>query len=358
MTSPDTKRCATMRDIAEALDVSVSAVSLALNNKPGIAPELREKVFETARRLGYPLDKLQERRASGAELGFLINREFLRGGDPQYARMLGEAQAEAEARGYHLMIGALTPQEARAGKLPQFFGNGVSGVIVDDGFDEAYVLKRLRERVPVVLFGYDFLDVHLDSVKAADLSGAAAAVRHLVRTGHRRIGLIWAVPQHSNMVRRRHGYLIALEQSGLETDPRLISEPAPVSTAENGYRAAMELVQREGVNLDAIFCVTDELATGCLKALQELGLAVPHDISVMGFDDMSWVCHLTPPLTTMHVPSLEMGRRAVQRLIDLVEAHRRGKSEEPVSIELPVRLVARESVAKRKKAAPAVAQSA
>lgn len=354
MSPSPTKRNVTMRDIAETLGISVSAVSLSLNNKPGVTDELRRRVVDEARRKGYPMNKLQERRSNGSDLGFLINREYLRGGDPVYARILSEAQAEAERRGYHLLIGALSPAEARAGKLPQFFNNGVSGVIVDDGFDEAYVLRTLHERAPVVLFGYDFIDASLDSVRSDDLSGAATAVRYLIEHGRRRIGLVWALPNHFNIIRRRHGYLIALEQAGIRLDPRLESAPAAISDADSGFRATQELLERTGGRLDAVFCVTDPLATGCLRAIHESGLTVPEDISVIGYDDMSWVCHLTPPLTTMHVPSVEMGQRAVQRLISLAESRRRGETEDPVAIQMPVHLVVRGSVSRKRRGAGAV----
>jgi len=354
-----TKKSVTMRQIAEALGVSVSAVSIAMNNGPGVTEDLRAKVIRVARDMGYDFGRLQKKRSVEVELGFLVNKEYLEKGDPRYARTLSAAQAEAERRGYHLLIGALSPEEAQNGKLPQFFSKTVRGVIIDGGFDERYVLDNLGNQVPVVLFGYDYLDVAVDSVRPDDFAGALIAVNYLLDAGRRNIGLVWALPGNSSNARRRQGYLFALEQAGIRLDPSFMSPGLPVNEPEAGAAAAMELIERHGDVLDAIFCVTDPLATGCLKAVADCGLQVPDDVSVIGFDDQSWVEHLTPPLTTMHVPAARIAQRATRRLIELVEARACGEEEDPIKIDVPVELVVRGSVAparERKERAVAVAR--
>ena len=337
----------TMRTIADELDVSVSAVSLALNNKPGIASDLREKILLVSREMGYDIEKINDKKTVKGDLGMLL-LHGKKGRDPFSIRALDEAQDEAEQRGFHLLLEAITEEEIERQKVPQFFKKNIQGVIVGSLISSEYVLNVLQKKVPVVIQAGDFSNLPIDSVKADDYMGALRAVNYLLETGHRRIGLIWAFAWHTSNMRRRLAYVAALEQAGIPYDPTIVSEPLSENESDAGYEATKKILAQSKEPPDAFFCVTDDLAAGCMKAIRESGLQIPEDISVIGFDNKEWSRHLHPALTTMNVPMNRMQRLAVKRLTELIESRAREEIERPHTIVLPVELVIRESIADRK----------
>jgi LacI family transcriptional regulator len=263
--------------------------------------------------------------------------------------MLHAAHEEAEKKGFHLIINSLSQDDIDRCAEPHFFKKTIRGILIAGYVEKPFILRLLKKNVPVVLLGYDIVDPPLDCVKADNLFGAYLAVKHLISKGHRRIGLIGGIPTHHSPLARMQGYKMALEQAGLPLIPEIMTQDLPISCDRMGYQATQNILESYGTEVDAFFCVTDNFATGCMKAIRDFGLEVPRDISVMGFDDMPWVEHLSPALSTMRIPTHEMGSVGTRRLIHLIEAKQQGEEKEsPQKIELPVQLVARESVAEAK----------
>lgn len=142
--------------------------------------------------------------------------------------------------------------------------------------------------------------------------------------------------------------MAALEQAGIPYDPSIVSAPLGENESDAGYEATKKILAQSKEQPDAFFCVTDDLAAGCMKAIRESGLQIPEDISIMGFDNKEWSRHLHPALTTMNVPMNRIQRLAVKRLTELIESRAREEIERPHTIVLPVELVIRESIADRK----------
>jgi len=334
-----------MREIADQLGISVSSVSLALNNKPGINDDLRKQVLETCDEMGYNVEKIVNKKQVGGNIGFLSKNDFLTRGESFYTRMLHEAHDEAEKKGFHLIINSLSQNDIDQCVEPHFFKKIIQGILIAGYIEKPFVLNLMRKNIPIVMLGYDIIDPPIDCVEADNFLGAFRAVNYLISQGHRKIGLIGGIPLHYSPLARMQGYKMALELAHLPLIPEIMVQDLPMSCDRMGYQATRQILESYGTEIDAFFCVTDHYATGCIKAIKDFGLEVPENISVMGFDNMHWVEHLTPSMTTVNIPTREMGRAGIKRLIHLIEnKHSSGEREHPQKILLPVDLVIRESV--------------
>ncbi|MCL5947278.1 MAG: GntR family transcriptional regulator [Chloroflexi bacterium] len=261
--------------------------------------------------------------------------------------MLRGAEAEAEARGYDLLVANSNhdPQQERA-RIERLRRRGVAGALVEptpgttltsyyqELVDRGYPLVMLDRRYPEL--GIDFIGV--DNVKATQ-----ELVAHLIARGHRRIayllGLEWPT---STAQERLHGYEQALHLAGLPRDPALVVRPAgapgdsltPAVTIAVRRVLALPAAQRP----TALCCLNDATALEALAVLRSDGLRVPEDIALTGFDDLPYAAHLEVPLTTVAQPREQLGSTGARLLIDRIEGRR---GAQPVTVRLPTRLLVR-----------------
>jgi LacI family transcriptional regulator len=174
-------------------------------------------------------------------------------------------------------------------------------------------------------------------VDVDNINGARKAVEYLINLGHRRIGIITnAPPQYTASAHRLEGYRRALLKHGLPLEEELVRYGD--FTEESGYAAMRELLDLASPPT-AVFVASDLVAFGALAAIRERGLAIPQDMAVVGFDDVRLARYITPPLTTVRLPAYELGARAVEMLIKMVE----GEELVETQVLLPTELVIRES---------------
>jgi DNA-binding LacI/PurR family transcriptional regulator len=176
----------------------------------------------------------------------------------------------------------------------------------------------------------------INSLQIDNRRGGLLATEHLIRHGHRRIGLLLAAADRPSIAERAEGFKAALGRHGLSSaaQPNVID--CGSLTFEDGYEKAHAILQRKR-RPSALFCVNDELAAGVLRAAHELGLKVPAELSVVGFDDITMSNYTDPPLTTVSVAKEHLGRRAMARLLELVEGTDSQVKHETVPVELVVR---------------------
>ncbi len=224
--------------------------------------------------------------------------------------------------------------------LERLMNGTTDGAIVllpEESSDE---LRRLQD------YGYPFvvadprqpLDEGIASVSASHLAGARAATDHLLRLGHRRIGVITGYRGWTATEERLEGHKAALATAGASFLPELVVEGQ--FNAESGYAAARQLLDLAD-RPTAIFALNDNMAAGALRAAAERGLSVPNELSIVGFDDTELARILAPRLTTVRQPLAELGRTAVSLLNRLIE----GQRIEALRVELSTRLIVRESTA-------------
>jgi LacI family transcriptional regulator len=335
-----------LADIARKSKVSVSTVSLVLRDKPGIPPETRERVLNAAKALGYrpkrfpkpgdpprPIGKLHS-------LGLVIKTEpdTPPTANPFYSQVLAGIEDACRRRKINLLYTTL-PVDANnlPTETPRLLAeNQVEGLLLVGAFVDETLAHMLAEKhLPVVLVdAYTRADQY-DAVLSDNLRGAYQAVQFLLERGHRAIGCVGSCPDaYPSLRERRQGYTQALLDHGVTTT--YFADCAV--NAEAALKAVSALLT-EQPDLTAIFGTNDEVAISAMRAAQAAGRRIPDDFAVVGFDDIDLAQHVTPPLTTMHVDKVGMGRLAVQLLANRIEFP---EAERVVSIICP-RLVKRGS---------------
>lgn len=331
----------TMNDVADLAGVSQTSVSLVLNNAPNanIPIETRERILRAVAELGYRPNALaQSLRTSRTQLLGFISDEIAT--TPFAGNVIKGAQNAAWAKGRVLLvINTEGSPELEASAIDRLLQHQVEGIIYAAMYHHSIRCPESLRHVPTILVDCYCDDRSLPSVVPNETQGGTAATGALLEHGHRRIGFINdsnLVPAHYG---RLEGYQQALHACGVAFERDLVIEQW--NSAEGGYQAASELLQRRG-RPTGIFCFSDRMAMGAYEAARELGLRVPQDISIVGFDNQELICSaLRPPLTTVALPHYEMGQWAITYL----ERRIGGDDEEPVQHVIDCSLVERESIA-------------
>jgi LacI family transcriptional regulator len=332
----------TMQDVAKAADVSVSTVSLALRGLARVDVETRTRILEVAKELGYPFERVAPKTQSG-NLGFLVHERQHRLPAAYYTYLHDGARRQALHSGCNIIFEELTDDDIENRRLPlSITAKKVDGVIIAGRLDTEYIQVLLRRTIPTVLLDTNIVNPPVNAVICDNLRAAEEAARHLLDLGHQRIGVIGGSSLTPGAVPRLEGYKLALLGAGVEIDQDLILTDVGESDIPHGYQAAKTLHERVEGNLTAVLCITHCLAFGVLRFFRDQGLAVPGQVSVMGFDDHVAGRDSEPPLTSMHIQKFMMGKEAAAKLIELLNS---GEESVPVKIVVPAELSLRESTA-------------
>jgi LacI family transcriptional regulator len=330
-----------LEDIARKAGVSRSTVSRVINDDPKVSAKTREHVWEVIRRENFTPNPaaraLVTRRTEiiGIVIPTVENIFFT--DNNYFTQILAGASQMARQNDYAMLLwlGELTEDEER---LRQSVSNNrlVDGVITASLTHDHPLFKRLLSlNTPLVMIDRPLEHddkisyVSVDNIRAAEL-----ATNHLISLGRRRIAHITGNLSIADAQDRLRGYKNALTQAGLPVDPDLIV-PAFFSR-QSGYDAMRQLLPRKP---DAIFAAGDTIAVGALQAAHEAGIRVPHDLAVVGFDDVDVAAQAFPPLTTVRQPVQGKGAAAAKLLIDLIQ----GRVQAPQHILLETELVIRQS---------------
>jgi LacI family transcriptional regulator len=326
---------ARLSDVARLAGVSPGLVSRVLNEDPSlrVRPETRERVLSAVDMLHYtPHASARALRNSRTGLlGFALHHV----NDPIYADMVETAQSAAAEHGYSIvMLNAddlSGPRETSRGLVR---GHRVDGLLVQAGYTEGSVgLRELVTEIPSVVFNADALP-GLRTLRPDDTEAAAVATRHLVDAGHKDIAFVGAPGASSD--RRYRGYREVLHE-------HCLPQPAPIvgTWDADGTRNAISRYIADGGTATALVVVTTTSALGVHAGVTSAGLVVPGDISIIGIQDTWFAPHLNPALTTVALPLAELGRQAVDILLDQIREPADG---ETVLAAPPPEIIERDSV--------------
>ncbi|MBW4606134.1 MAG: LacI family transcriptional regulator [Hassallia sp. WJT32-NPBG1] len=316
------KRRISIEDIARRAGVSHSTVSRALRDNPLISPEVREKIKRIAQEMNYVpnaiAQSLQNQRTN--TIGVVVTSIA----DPFFADVVEGIEQVAKSAGLSVMLSASHRDfEQEIAAIDNFHRRRVDGILVADSRISKQHTKQLRQiAVPTVLINSQTQEQSemFHSVEIDDRLGARLAVEHLVSLGHSCIGYLGVGDRSRSNQQRLEGYRMALTEAGLPpiTDWVAIGDEdyARRSDVATGQKMLSKLVT---AGVTGIFCYNDMVAVGALLACHELGISVPRDLSLVGFDGIALSCYVTPPLTTVSQPMLEIGCYAMQMLLDLLE---------------------------------------
>lgn len=305
----------TMRDVAAHAGVPLSAVSLVLNDKPGVSDRRRQAILDSIRATGYV--HAQRPRAQRTTTVGLVMEALSPAAskDGFMAQLVSGVEHGLRQRGLRMLLQLCRPGDDPLRELEELAPTGVAGVILANGgdVDESMVRRVLGSGLPVVLLE-NYVEASSDThaVTADNFTAGHLSTTHLLSLGHRRIGMLLGSPRYVSLRDRMHGYQAALLDAGIQPDPTLMP-PQISGESVKGYRQTLELLKLPDPPT-AIYAVSDKSAFGAYGAIAQAGLRIPEDISVVGTDDVRASQMTTPPLTTFHVPTFDMGRAAASMM--------------------------------------------
>jgi LacI family transcriptional regulator len=304
----------TIKDVAREARVSVASVSRALNGHSNVTDETRRRILRVAEELRYmphgAARSLITRRTQtiGALLPDL-HGEF-------FSELIRGVDLAARSRGLHLLVSSSHGDASEAAAALRAMLGRVDGMLVmSPHVDASFLRDNLPAGLPIVLLNTPITGQRYAALNIDNFGGAYAMVRHLVGRGHQRIALI-AGPEHNfDAAERLRGYRAAMEKFAPKAPVQVLRGDF---TEESGYRAGQQLLELKR-RPQAVFAANDIMAAGCLNALKEAGVRVPQDIALAGFDDIPIAHFVTPPLTTVRVRIADLGARALDRLVAVID---------------------------------------
>lgn len=324
----------TVKDVAQDAGVSQATAARALGGYGYASPDARSRVLESARRLGYSPNAVAKALVSnatmtvGVVLGDIDN--------PFFATAARGLTDVFDKHGYTVLL-ANADEDARRERrvVDALRSRRVDGLVVVPA-PGAELEPVVQAGVPLVQLDRAVPGLAADAVMAENAEGAEAAVAHLVAHGYRRIGMVTDTTEIASSAERVEGYRRALEAAGIAFDQSLVAVGG--STQDEAHAAARRLLERPD-RPGAVFTANNFMTHGVLRAATELGLVIPVDLALVGFDDLDWTTLVNPPLTVVSQPVLELGRRAAMRLLARID----DQSSDPITVRLPTRLIVRGS---------------
>ncbi|MCB0200155.1 MAG: LacI family DNA-binding transcriptional regulator [Anaerolineae bacterium] len=338
----------TQVDVARLAGVSRATVSYVLNGQTGgrvpISEETRQRVLAAVAELDYVPDARAQALRSGSTMtiGLIIPDIH----NPHFWEIADGVEQEAYAAGYHILLSSIAPENDRAEDIFKNLSHRrIDGLVMVPSFiyqsEEAqktlaYLVKR---RLPIVGMMSDRGEVSypIDRIVADYRETTVEVMTHLLSLHHRRIGFIYGIAVPDLGEDRLVAYRESLQSAGLPVDSSLIVNCGP--TVEDSYRATRQLLELPSPPT-ALLAINDYLAVGALRAIRDMDLNVPQDMSLFGYDDIPLARYLVPRLSTASKNGEQMGREAIRLVLARLQEPDRPHQE----IRLPARLVLRESI--------------
>ena len=340
MSNRTIKRKVTMTDVARRAGVSQTTVSIVVNNDdtPNIPEETRQRILDAIEELGYEPDALAQALRSGSTRTIALIIPDLR--NPHFCEYATGIEEAARSAGYHLLLSSTTMNDEYAVEIfkdlsrRRFDGLIIATSFILESQEAQDTLEQVRKRgLPIVEMDENY---GVDSVFADYHEATKEVMSYLLSLGHRRIGMIYGVGAHELGEDRLQPYQEGLKAAGIPIDPNLIARCGPA--IEDGYQAALKLLKLPS-RPTALISINDLLAISALRAAADLGLRVPADLSLVGFDDIPMANYLAPRLTTVTKDARAAGTRAFEVLLARIKNHDLPRQ----LVRLQARLILRES---------------
>lgn len=306
----------TIKDIAKVAGVSHTTVSRALKGHHSISAETTVRIQQLAKEMGYipsaVAQSLHSRRTQ--TIGMVLTTIA----DPFTTQIVGGVEQIAQAAGYSVFLSSShNNPEQEIAVVETFQRRRVDAIIVASSRVGSIYSSQLDQiQIPIVLINNQEDGDYLYSVAVDHIHAAQMAVEHLIALGHLRIGYVGAPDRPKSNRQRLDGYRAALEQAGLTPEAELVFSTMAESDLKRGQQALELLIAAKAT---AVFCYNDVTAIGLLMACHQQNIAVPQNLSIVGFDDIEPAIYVTPPLTTIRQPRLKLGQLAMRMVLDLLE---------------------------------------
>jgi LacI family transcriptional regulator len=327
---------ATIFDVAREAGVSTSTVSRVMNGNERVNPQLAAKVARVARKLNYrPNQTARGLRLRQNRVWALVISDIRTG--PFFADVVRGVEDVAYKAGYAMFLCNTDEDPSKEARYLQLaIAENVAGVILTPSGSSTDLALLFEAGMHVVLADRKLLAHQADTVVADNLSGATRAVEHLLQGGYHRVACIAGPLSATTGAERLRGYRMALEQAGTAVDESLVR--LANFREDGGYRAMQELLKLEPLP-DAVFVSNNRMTAGALQAIEEAKLAIPEEMAVVGYDEISWTNVLRTALTTVSQPAYDLGHESARLLLGRLD----GYSGSPRTVVLPTSLNIRAS---------------
>ncbi|MFT4143553.1 MAG: LacI family DNA-binding transcriptional regulator [Mobilitalea sp.] len=308
-----------LQDIADRLGISKYAVSLALNDKPGVSDELRKEITKLAIEMDYQGNKKKQAKKNSSIL--VLIPEYISNDTFFYNSIYWSVEADIKRRGFKAVLAGVNADMQEKLEYPNFYYEmEFCGIIMIGIFTKKYVRKILSSGLPVISIDHYYDDIPMDAVVTANLEGSYSIVSYLIEKGHKDIGYVGSIEMTSSLYERWCGYNKAMLYHGLKVNAEhciLNSSPLNVLFAE--VEELDRLISGMKTMPTAWFCGGDRIAINLINVLSRKNIKIPEEISVAGFDDIEAANMIIPSLTTVRIDRQRMGQEAVDLLIRRLE---------------------------------------
>ncbi|HKB43622.1 MAG TPA: LacI family DNA-binding transcriptional regulator [Chitinophagaceae bacterium] len=308
----------TITDIARELNTTAATVSRALSNHPGISDERKKSVHQAASKLNYKRNRIASSLRSGKShlIGVIIPSAEIN----FFGSVVHGIESIANSHGYNVLLYQSNESRDYEEKgLESFLSARVDGILVSiaKGTSDYSHFREIKDRgIPIVFFDRANDDLGIDSVVIDDYKGAFLATEHLISQGYKRVAHISGSQHLKNFYDRLKGYMGALQANKIEIDPSLIyNGNISIDSGKEGTRHLLSISNPP----DAIFAAEDFTALGVISELKERNINMPDDFGVIGFANELFGQHITPALSTVDQQTIQMGKSAIELLMDLIE---------------------------------------
>lgn len=334
---------ASIKEVAKDAGVSIATVSYVLNKSKYVSPELTKKVLYSVKKLNYNINPMASclRNKTTSTIGVVLQN--IR--NPFFPLLLAGLETQARRNDYRLMFfNSYNDLDVEKQAVLTFSNMWVDGIIIDSCVKEsekAEYIEFLRANDPGKNIPVVFLERSLDNQKSSavitnNFDCGYVATHHLIQMGRKNIIFISGPNDWSMVADRKFGYLKAIEESGLQSKQIITADDF---SANSAYKIIKQILSEGGNHIDGIFAMNDQIALGSIKAIKDLGLNIPSDIAVVGFDNIQLSSMITPSLTTIDVPRYLMGKTAVELLV----GHINDETKQAQTVILPSQIVIRHS---------------
>lgn len=329
----------TAKELAQKLNISAAAVSLALNHKQGVSTETRQRVWEAAEKYGYDFSKLADRTHPTGAIYFVIYKKHgtVVTDTPFFSDVSEGISQYCKKEQYKLKISYIYEDETTLERQIQDiqYSDCCGIILLGTEMEIEDVKPFLNLPIPVLLLDAYFDTVSCNCVLINNVQGAYLATKHLIRSCKKQPGYLQSSYQISNFAERSSGFYKAVRESGMSASRSIVHKLTP--SMEGAYADMLEIIKNNEQLAPCYFADNDLIALGAMKALKKNGYKIPSDICIVGFDNLPVSSVVEPSLTTIHVPKRYMGEVAAARLLTLLKE----PGQPPVKTEIMTRLIKR-----------------
>jgi len=332
----------TIKDVAKKARVSIATVSLVLQNNQRISPATRQRVLRVVEKLNYRPSRMARSLVmqQSHNIGFVLTDDHFLRTEPFYTHIFLGCEFESREHEYYILLHTIPRKYEKSKDLPRFIQeHNVDGVIIAGKVPQELINYIGLNKLPMVFVDYCPAKGEYSAVLIDNIDGGMEATAYLIEHGHQKIAFIGGDLQHPSIQGRFQGYKLALEQNKVSFNQKYVVTSEADTTRETGYNATRSLLSHSS-QISAIFSCNDAMAIGAMQYIEDQGLRVPEDISIIGFDNVDAAVYTDPPLTTIQVPKEELGIEAMRLMIDIL--NKRIKSTKKILV--PVEIIKRESV--------------